>query len=96
MFIQSSWARQLIEDVTGYYTGSVYNEETLYRNGFIGEYDHPSSGRTVAIKNHGIAGMEYAEAIILIGNAKIIYKNGHFKVFNYSKMMPLNYRQNNL
>lgn len=80
LFIQNSWARQLIEDVTGYYTGSVYNEETLYRTGFIGEYDHASSGRTVAVKTHGVAMMEYAEGVILVGTVINIYKF-HLKSF---------------
>ena len=56
----------MIEDLTGYYTGSVYNEEKLYRSGFTGEYDHASSGRTIAVKTHGVANMEYSEGIILL------------------------------
>ena len=35
------WSRQLIEDTTGYYSGSIYSEGTMVMNGFIGEYDDP-------------------------------------------------------
>ena len=61
-----SWSRQLIEDATGYYSGSIYSEGTMVQNGFIGEYDDPSSGRTIVVKNHGQNKMEYADGIILV------------------------------
>ena len=46
----SRWARTLIEDATGYYTGSVYIDKSLGRQGLIGEYEDPHNGRTIAIK----------------------------------------------
>jgi len=46
-----SWSRELIEDATGYYSGSIYNEAKMVMNGFIGELENPSSGRTIVIKN---------------------------------------------
>ena len=30
----NTWARYLIEEYTGYYTGSVYNDIVLYKGGF--------------------------------------------------------------
>jgi len=38
----------------------------MARNGFIGEYEDPISGRTIAIKNHWQDKMEFADGIILI------------------------------
>ena len=33
----NTWTRLLIEDVTGYFTGSVYWDQSLYDGGFLGE-----------------------------------------------------------
>ena len=38
----------------------------MVRNGFIGEYENPTSGRTIVVKNHWQDQMEYAEGIILV------------------------------
>ena len=48
----NTWARLLIEAVTGYYTGSVYSDKYLYAGGFIGEKEKWRNGRTILIKNH--------------------------------------------
>ena len=47
------WSRQLIEDTTGFYSGSVYMEATMVEGGFVGEFDQSNSGRTIVVKNHG-------------------------------------------
>jgi hypothetical protein len=39
------WARTLLEDVTGYYTGSVYVDKSLAMKGLIGEYEEAGNGR---------------------------------------------------
>ena len=31
----NTWVRYLIEEYTGYYTGSLYNDNSLYRGGFL-------------------------------------------------------------
>jgi len=62
----NTWSRQLIEDTTGYYSGSTYSEGTMVQNGFLGEFDHPTSGTTIVVKNHGQNKMEYADGIILV------------------------------
>ena len=38
----------------------------MVKGGFKCEYDDPSSGRTVVVKNHGQNKMEFAKGIILI------------------------------
>ena len=38
----------------------------MVQNGFQGEFDDPTSGRTIAVKNHGQNKMEYADGIILV------------------------------
>jgi len=46
----NTWARYLIQQFTGYFTGAVYNDANLRKNGFPGEgiYD----GSVIAIKTH--------------------------------------------
>ena len=31
----NTWVRYLIEEYTGYYTGSIYNDNNLYQGGFL-------------------------------------------------------------
>ena len=38
----------------------------MVHHGFIGEYEDPTSGRTIVIKNHGQRQMEFADGIIFI------------------------------
>lgn len=66
----NTWARTLVEDITGYYTGSVYVDKSLGREGLLGEYEDPHNGRTIAIKAHGMNGMakKAAGVILLIRN----------------------------
>lgn len=69
----------MIEDITGVYSGSVYNENKMIDAGFIGEADAPTSGRTIVVKNHGQRKMEYADGIVLLGNL--------FNLFNHITMI---------
>ncbi|XP_042221308.1 uncharacterized protein LOC121865808 [Homarus americanus] len=48
----NTWTRYLLEAATGVFSGSVYNETTLYNNGFLGEKDSPDSGRTLVQSTH--------------------------------------------
>lgn len=66
----NTWARTLLEDVTGYYTGSVYVDKSLAIKGLIGEYEEAGNGRTIGIKAHGMNGMakQSAGVILLIRN----------------------------
>ena len=57
----------LIEGATGIYTGSKYNERRIYEeNGFLGELENYEKGTTIAIKNHGMGGLEKSGAVLLI------------------------------
>ncbi|XP_071524489.1 sialate:O-sulfotransferase 1-like [Panulirus ornatus] len=51
----NTWARYLLEGATGVFTGSVYDDRTLYEAGFLGELDAANGGRTIVQKNHGSA-----------------------------------------
>ena len=67
----NTWTRLLIEDVTGYYTGSVYFDKSLYNGGFIGEKEPIRDGTTIVVKNHDlmgykVPGLSYAKGIILL------------------------------
>lgn len=65
----NTWVRYLIEEFTGYYTGSIYNDNKLYVGGFKGEKEDWHGGRVVAIKAHSFKedrGLE--DAILLIRN----------------------------
>ncbi|XP_077997841.1 sialate:O-sulfotransferase 1-like [Glandiceps talaboti] len=66
----NTWVRHLIEEATGYYTGSVFHDSTLYESGFIGEYEDKYSGTTLTIKTHspGTKGQfaELTAAILLL------------------------------
>ena len=48
----NTWLRHLIEQASGIYTGSVYNDWRLYKNGFTGEYQDPLDQTTIVIKSH--------------------------------------------
>ncbi|XP_042224606.1 WSC domain-containing protein 1-like isoform X2 [Homarus americanus] len=50
----NTWTRYLLEAATGIFTGSVFNDKTLYRSGFLGEIDRVDSGRTLVQKTHGL------------------------------------------
>ena len=44
--------RYMIERATGYYTGAIGNDGTLYRGGFLGEYEDSEAGTTILVKTH--------------------------------------------
>merc|ERR1711971_211084 len=46
----NTWARYLIQQFTGYFTGAVYNDANLRKNGFPGEGIYDES--VIAIKTH--------------------------------------------
>ncbi|XP_077863124.1 sialate:O-sulfotransferase 1-like [Saccoglossus kowalevskii] len=46
--------RHLIEQTTGIYSGSLGNSSFMLENGFLGELESRTSGRTVVTKTHGI------------------------------------------
>uniref|UniRef100_A0ABM0LZT0 WSC domain-containing protein 1-like n=1 Tax=Saccoglossus kowalevskii TaxID=10224 RepID=A0ABM0LZT0_SACKO len=50
----NTWMRHLIEQTTGIYSGSLGNSSFMLENGFLGELESRTSGRTVVTKTHGI------------------------------------------
>ena len=64
----NTWTRLLIEEVTGYYTGSVYSDKNLYNGGLLGELEKMNNGRTVVIKNHdhNITLSDQAKGVVLL------------------------------
>ena len=49
----NTWLRYLIEGVTGYYTGSMYNDISLRKKGFYGEGVPADAGLVLTVKTHG-------------------------------------------
>merc|ERR1711935_236777 len=68
----NTWVRLLLEDASGFYTGSVYTDKSLGRSGFIGEYEDKRAKNTIAVKCHGFNGLvskgEAQGVILLIRN----------------------------
>ena len=48
----NTWVRYLIEEYTGYYTGSIYSDMNLFKGGFKGEMEDWKDGKTIVIKAH--------------------------------------------
>ena len=48
----NTWARYVIERATGYFTGSIAEDGTLFEGGFKGEFENVDNGRTILIKSH--------------------------------------------
>ena len=46
----NTWVRYLIQHVTGYFTGAIYNDNTLKKSDFPGE--GKTDGTVIAIKDH--------------------------------------------
>ena len=46
----NTWVRYLIQHISGYITGSVYNDHNLKKMGFPGEGE--TNGKVIAIKTH--------------------------------------------
>ena len=49
----NTWLRFLIEGITGYYTGSMYNDISLRKKGFYGEGVPAGEGLVMTVKTHG-------------------------------------------
>ncbi|CBY18180.1 unnamed protein product [Oikopleura dioica] len=65
----NTWVRYMIEEFTGYYTGSVFNDGKLYRGGFMGEYEEYQDGRVIVTKAHTFRSERpLTDAIMLIRN----------------------------
>ena len=64
------WARLLIEELTGYYTGSYYatnsTRNSLYLSGLLGGIEPPLNGKTIIVKNHGVNLEEKLQGALLI------------------------------
>ena len=48
----NTWVRHIIQQATGYFTGSVYHDRELIDNGFVGEATDPLLGNTIVVKSH--------------------------------------------
>ena len=46
----NTWVRYLIQHVTGYFTGAIYNDNALKKSDFPGE--GKTDGTVIAIKDH--------------------------------------------
>lgn len=46
----NTWTRFLIERSTGWYTGSVAEDKSLFNGGFKGEFEKQDLGTTVVVK----------------------------------------------
>lgn len=62
----STWSRTLLEQATGVYTGAIYCDKKLKREGFLGEFI--TSGNVIAIKTHASRATQinYDSAIVLV------------------------------
>ena len=61
----NTWSRYLIEQSTGYYTGSVYRDKRLSST-MKGEMLQYTSGETVVQKTHGIMRVRYPKSCVFI------------------------------
>jgi hypothetical protein len=59
----SRWTRTLLEQTTGIYTGSVYNDTNLYKNGLLGELTYPTDGETLFQKSHDIQKKYFSQRV---------------------------------
>ena len=48
----NTWTRYLLEKSTGFYTGSVANDKSLFNGGFKGEFEKENGGTVVVVKAH--------------------------------------------
>jgi len=51
----NTWLRYLIEGLTGYYTGSVYNDNLMRSKGYYGEGVPADAGLVLTVKTHGLS-----------------------------------------
>ncbi|XP_068166164.1 sialate:O-sulfotransferase 2-like [Antennarius striatus] len=67
----NTWTRHLIELTTGFYTGSIYLDKSLYRHEFKGEGEDWRKGTTICVKTHEKTKEsidEFDSSILLIRN----------------------------
>lgn len=57
----------MIERATGFYTGAIGNDGTLFNGGFLGEFEDPELGSTILVKTHRPINKADA-AVLLIRN----------------------------
>ena len=50
----NTWLRHLIEITTGFYSGSIYADQRLFRLGMLGEGKSPNTGETIVTKSHSL------------------------------------------
>ena len=48
----NSWLRYLLEGSSGIFTGSIFNDKKLIREGLLGEGREPNDGSTIVQKTH--------------------------------------------
>ena len=48
----NTWLRQLFEETTGFYTGSVYDDKSLFEGGLHGETLRYEDAQTPLVKTH--------------------------------------------
>lgn len=72
----NTWIRSLIEQATGYYTGSVYMDTQLYQGGFLGEYRPAFSGTTIVQKIHNKRYSSLSSSyFVLTTNCIMLFRN---------------------
>jgi len=70
----NSWTRELLQSLTGFYTGGDYHEikewfdtDQLYEQApFPGEHFEPDSGRVLGIKTHKLKGVKKGDAAVVV------------------------------
>ncbi|XP_070535186.1 sialate:O-sulfotransferase 1-like [Ptychodera flava] len=63
----NTWTRHLIEQATGFYTGSKFSDRKLYEGGLLGELEDYMAGTTLTVKVHGVPRLaSICKAAILI------------------------------
>jgi hypothetical protein len=46
----NTWTRYVIERATGFFTGAVANDSSLFNGGFLGEFENQNAGTTILVK----------------------------------------------
>ncbi|CAG5096594.1 Oidioi.mRNA.OKI2018_I69.XSR.g14692.t1.cds [Oikopleura dioica] len=65
----NTWTRYVIERATGYFTGAVANDSSLFAGGFVGEYEHQNAGTTILVKGRAHRNIKEQDgAVLLIRN----------------------------
>ncbi|XP_033761170.1 WSCD family member CG9164-like [Pecten maximus] len=80
----NTWVRHLIQELTGFYTGSIYQDKTLAKNGFPGELEPVTnpSRHCIVYKSHQATTktlQPFNKALIIIRNPLYAIKS----VFNF-------------